>query len=110
MVQKCLVITTASRCPVEGHHGDETDCIICSVAVWHKGLPDGGTGIRHVLLLRQSLPSTMLFDIVCVSLCARENSVCIFEDACVVKCLEALFFFQETCNCQCVNVCQPTEM
>lgn len=24
-----------------GHHGDETDYIICSVAVWHKGLHDG---------------------------------------------------------------------
>lgn len=64
-----------------GHHGDETDCIICSVAVWHEGLLDGGTDrragsrIKHVLLWRQrqSLPSTMPFDMSCERVC---GSVC----------------------------------
>ncbi|KAA8580950.1 hypothetical protein FQN60_013908 [Etheostoma spectabile] len=27
---------------ISGHHGDEIDCIICSVAVWHKALLDVG--------------------------------------------------------------------
>lgn len=60
-----------------GHHGDETDCIICSVAVWHKELRDGGmdrqagSRIRHVVLWRQrqSLPSMMSFDMLCACDC-----------------------------------------
>lgn len=31
-----------------GHHGDETDCIICSAAVWHKGMRDVGTDRQAV--------------------------------------------------------------
>lgn len=63
-----------------GHHGDETDCIICSVAVWHKELCDGGMDGQAAgydmspFSVRGSLPSMMslicsMCD--CVSVCMR---------------------------------------